>query len=179
MALRRGCWRWVSILCVNMLGWLLCAAALAQTPAVLLEISGEVGTPLMLGREQLLALKRLEFTETCTVTQAGQEVVLSVVYQGLLLRQLLDLAGLKLGRREIRKAIVLLTAKDGYQTSFSWGELYNSQLGDGVIVVLRHGADELLDTEGFVSVRSLQDLRGGPRHVRWLTKIEVVTPVGR
>ncbi len=77
---------------------------------------------------------------------------------------------------EVRKAVILLTAQDGYQASFSWGELYNAQLGDGVVVVLRHGNSDLLDTDGLPSLRSLQDLRGGPRHVRWLNTVEVVLP---
>lgn len=76
----------------------------------------------------------------------------------------------------MRKAVVLLTAKDGYQASYSWGELYNSALGDGVVVVLRQGNDELLDTDGLPTLRSLQDLRPGPRHVRWLQRIEVLLP---
>lgn len=151
----------------------------AQSEATLLEISGQVATPLKLDRKQLLALKRMDFTESRTVEQGGKSVVLSVTYQGVPLRQLLDLAGLKPDRRDIRKAVVLLTARDGYQASFSWGELYNTQVGDGVMVVLRHGPDELLDTEGAPSLRSLQDLRPGPRHVRWLGKIEVLVPASR
>ncbi len=160
-------------------GWVF-GLAVAQTATVtapvLLEVTGEVVTPLKLTRDALLALKRVEFSESRTVEQGGKSVELSVKFQGMLLRQLLDQAGLKPDRRQIRKAMVLLTAKDGYQASFSWGELYNTQLGDGVVVVLRHGPDELLETEGFPSLRSLQDLRPGPRHVRWLTKIEVLLP---
>jgi hypothetical protein len=160
--------------------WLLLLLALpAQSqpsgPA-LLEVSGQVNQPLQLSKEQLLALPRKEFSENRTVTQDGKEVTLAVRYQGVLLRTLLDEAGLKPDRRAVRKAIVLLTAKDGYQASYSWGELYNSSLGDGVVLVLRHGNDELLDTDGLPALRSLQDLRPGPRHVRWLNKIEVLVP---
>ena len=52
-------------------------------------------------------------------------------------------------------------------------------LGDGVILVLRQGDEELLDSEGLPSLRSLQDLRSGPCHVRWLTRIEVQLLVAR
>lgn len=166
-------------LLVAMLACLIAPPLLAQEGPVLLEVTGQVATPLMLDRKQLLALKRMDFTESRTVEQGGKSVMLSLTYQGVPLRHLLDRAGLKPDRREIRKAIVLLTARDGYQASFSWGELYNTQAGDGVIVVLRHGPDELLDTEGAPSLRSLQDLRPGPRHVRWLSKIEVLLPSSR
>lgn len=166
-------------LCVAMLACTFPAMLMAQDSVVLLEVTGQVATPLLLDRKQLLALKRVDFTENRSVEQGGKSVVLSVTYQGVLLRQLLDIAGLKPDRREIRKAVVLLTARDGYQASFSWGELYNSQVGDGVVLVLRHGADELLDTDGAPSLRSLQDLRPGPRHVRWLSKVEVLLPASR
>ncbi len=149
----------------------------AQTPDTpLLHITGEVNQPLALTRADLQALPRKDYTEDRRVTQDGKDVTLTVRYQGLPLRDLIDKAGLKPDRRAVRKAIVLLTAKDGYQASYSWGELYNSALGDGVVVVLRHGNDELLDTDGLPALRSLQDLRPGPRHVRWLQRVEVLLP---
>jgi len=151
--------------------------ALAQ-PA-LLEVRGEVLQPLALSRADLLALTRRDYTEQRSVIQDGREVRLGITYQGVPLKELLDRAGLKPDRREIRKAVILLTAKDGYQASFSWGEIYNSSIGDGVIVVLRQGSDELLATEGLPGLRSLQDLRPGPRHVRWLQRIEVLLPATR
>ncbi len=154
-------------------------ASFAQSAAaapVLLEINGLVNTPLRLTKDQLNTLKRVDFTENRTVEQDGKSVVLSIRYQGILLKQLLDQAGLKPDRRAIRKAVILLTAQDGYQASFSWGELFNSQLGDGVVVILRQNADDLLEKDGFATLRSLQDIRPGPRHVRWLNKIEVQLP---
>lgn len=127
-------------------------------------------------------MTRRDYADQRTVVQDGKEVKLTDRYQGVPLKELLERAGLKPDRRKIRKirkAIVLLTAKDGYQASFSWGELYNSALGDGVIVVLREGNDELLDTDGLPGLRSLQDTRSGPRHVRWLTRIEAQLPAAR
>lgn len=163
--------------------FLLAAAAAVASPAgaqsvaaVLLEVGGAVQQPLALTRDQLRSLPRKNYAENRTVVQDGREVTLTIRYQGMPLRDLIDQAGLKPDRREVRKVIVLLTAKDGYQASFSWGELYNSGLGDGVIVVLRQGADELLDTDGLPALRSLQDTRSGPRHVRWLQRIDVVLP---
>jgi Oxidoreductase molybdopterin binding domain len=156
---------------------------LAGQPALaqpgLLEVTGQVRQSLALSRTDLLALKRRDYSDQRTVTQDGKETQIAIHRQGVPLRELLDRAGLKPERHEIRKAVILLTAKDGYQASFSWGELYNSGLGDGVIVVLREGDDELLDTDGLPALRSLQDLRSGPRHVRWLQRIEVIVPAAR
>jgi hypothetical protein len=151
----------------------------AQSAApALLAISGQVVKPMAFTKDQLRALKTRKFSESRSVAQGAgdKDVVLSIDYHGVLLRDLLDLAGLKPDRREQRRAVILLTAQDGYQASFSWGELYNAQLGDSVVVVLHHGNSDLLDTDGLPALRSLQDLRGGPRHVRWLTKVEVLLP---
>lgn len=167
-----------ALLQATLLGLLLaCRPALAQ-PA-LLEVRGEVLQPQAWTRADLLALSRRDYSEQRSVQQDGKEVRLGIVYQGVPLKELLDRAGLNPDRREIRRAVVLLTARDGYQASFSWGELYNSAVGDSVIVVLRQGADELLDSDGLPALRSLQDLRPGPRHVRWLQRIEVLLPAGR
>lgn len=167
-------WRGVATLLVLLAGIPELARS-APAPA-LLTVVGAVQQPLALDRAQLLALPRKAYAENRTVVQDGKEATLTVQYQGVPLRTLLDQAGLLADRRAVRKAVVLLTARDGYQASFSWGELYNSSLGDGVVLVLRHGSDELLDTDGLPALRSLQDIRPGPRHVRWLQKIEVLLP---
>ena len=147
-----------------------------NTGAALLAVVGQVRTPLGLTRGDLLALARKEFTETRKLTQDGKESVRAIRFQGLLLRDVLERAGFNPDPRTLRKAIVLVTAKDGYQASFSWGELYNSSLGDGVILVLRQDDDELLESDGLPGLRSLHDLRSGPRHVRWVTQIELILP---
>ena len=147
-----------------------------NTGAALLAVVGQERTPLGLTRGDLLALARKEFTETRKLTQDGKESVRAIRFQGLLLRDVLERAGFNPDPRTLRKAIVLVTAKDGYQASFSWGELYNSSLGDGVILVLRQDDDELLESDGLPGLRSLHDLRSGPRHVRWVTQIELILP---
>jgi DMSO/TMAO reductase YedYZ molybdopterin-dependent catalytic subunit len=178
-------WLWTAA-AAGVLAQALTTTAYAQTAAAdaaggvgaaaQLEIVGRVDRPLVLTRTQLLALPRREYVETRNLAQDGQNTTLTQRYQGLALRELLERAGLAPDRREIRRAIVLVTARDGYQVSFSWGELFNSRLGDGVILVLRQGDDELLDSDGLPGLRSLQDLRPGPRHVRWVQRIEVQLP---
>ena len=97
-------------------------------------------------------------------------------YRGVRLRDLIERAGIKADRREQRRTVILATAQDGYQASFSWGELFNSSLGDSVVLVLREGAFDVIERDGLPALRSLQDLRSGPRHVRWLARIEVLLP---
>lgn len=156
--------------------WASAPRALAQAldPAVhLVRVAGAVQTPLALTREQLEALPWRDFAESREVQQDGRTVKLVVRYQGFPLRDLIDRAGLSPDRQAVRRAVVLLTARDGYRVSFSWGELYNSALGDGVILVRSQDGRDLIGADGLPALRSLQDTRSGPRHVRWLERIEV------
>ena len=161
--------------------FLLCcwAGAAQAADAVLLQIGGMVQNRLMLTGKDLRALPQKDYTEKRSVIVDGREVTQSVVMRGIPLRKLLDQAGLASDRHSVRRAYVLLTAQDGYQTTFSWGELYNTRLGDDVLVLLHHGEDDLLARDGLPSLRSLQDVRPGPRHVRWLTSVEVLLAPSR
>lgn len=145
---------------------------------VLLRVTGAVQTPLELTRDQLLALRWRDYAEEREVQQGGQAVKLAVRYQGFPLRELLDRAVLTPDRHAVRRAIVLLTARDGYRVSFSWGELYNSASGEGVILVRSQDGRDLIEVDGLPALRSLHDTRSGPRHVRWLERVEVLVPGG-
>lgn len=125
----------------------------------------------------LQALPQKDYSEKRSVIVDGREVTQTLVMRGVPLRALLEQAGLTPDdRHAVRRAYVLLTAQDGYQTVFSWGELFNTRQGEDVLVVLRHGDDDLLARDGLPSLRALQDLRSGPRHVRWLTVVDVRLP---
>ncbi len=95
-------------------------------------------------------------------------------FTGCLLRDVLDSAGLtEKVRRDLRKSFMVASASDDYQVVFSWGELYNSPVGDGVLVVYEMDGAPLPDGEGRIALVSLKDTKPGPRHVKWLARIDV------
>ncbi len=159
---------------------LCCWAGLAgAAEPVLLQVGGMVHNKLTLTAQDLQALPQKDYTEKRSVIVDGREVTQSVVMRGIPLRTLLDQAGLASDRHSLRRAYVLLAAQDGDQTTFSWGELYNTRGGDDVLVLLKHGDGDLLARDGLPSLRSLQDVRPGPRHVRWLISVEVLLAPSR
>ena len=166
---------------MRVLLFLLCCwvGAVQAAEPVLLQVGGMVQQRLQLSAQELRALPLKDYTEKRSVIVDGREVTQTLTLRGIPLRQLLDRAGLASDRHSVRRAYVLLTAQDGYQTTFSWGELYNTRLGDDVLVLLQHGDEDLLARDGLPSLRALQDLRPGPRHVRWLTSVEVLLAPSR
>jgi DMSO/TMAO reductase YedYZ molybdopterin-dependent catalytic subunit len=93
--------------------------------------------------------------------------------RGVLLRDVLDRAKLVEKKpRDLRRTLIIADARDGYRALFTWVELYLFPRGEGVLVVLERDGAPLPESEGPVSLVSLQDDRTGPRHVKWLRSLE-------
>ena len=100
-------------------------------------------------------------------------------YTGCLLRDVLNQAGLAQAHRtDLRRSYILVTATDGYQTLFSWGEIFNSDLGDSVYVAYERNGAPIDDAEGHIAVFSLKDTAPGPRFARGVSSIQVLRAEG-
>ena len=76
-------------------------------------------------------------------------------------------------KQAVRRTYVVAVASDGYQAVFSWGELFNTPVGAGVLVAYERDGEPLREGEGRIALVSLADERPGTRHVKWLSRIEV------
>jgi DMSO/TMAO reductase YedYZ molybdopterin-dependent catalytic subunit len=95
-------------------------------------------------------------------------------YSGIRLVDLLAEAGVRDDApHALRRTYVVAIATDGYPAVFSWGELFNNPAGAGVLVATDRDGVPLRDGEGSFTLVSLTDTRTGPRHVKWLARIEV------
>ena len=95
-------------------------------------------------------------------------------YRGVLLRDVVSAAKpVEKERHDLRQSIVVATATDGYKAVFSWAELFLSPIGDGVLVIFERDGAALPGSEGPLALLSLRDTNPGPRHVKWLAKIEI------
>lgn len=125
---------------------------------------------------EIAALPQAELVETRSVGAGAKAEQAEVRYRGVLLRDLLDAAGVqKLDRYALRHSGVAARATDNYAVLFSWGELYNARAGDSVLVITSVDGKPLPPAEGPYALRSLSDTRPGPRHVKWLNRIEFFT----
>ncbi|OAI51663.1 hypothetical protein AYO46_07540 [Betaproteobacteria bacterium SCGC AG-212-J23] len=95
-------------------------------------------------------------------------------YGGVRLVDVLQEAGIRQdARHALRRTYVIATASDGFKAVFSWGELFNTPIGRGVLVAYERDGTPLRDGEGRITLVSLADERPGTRHVKWLERIEV------
>jgi DMSO/TMAO reductase YedYZ molybdopterin-dependent catalytic subunit len=160
--------------------WLAAALLCCAVPAMAagngsneVAIVGTVTKPLTLTVDELRALPPgLAASAAMTRTVQGQEVATTV--KGVSLAALVKRAGLvEPDRNSWKHTIVLAVATDGYSVAFSWPELVNTDVGAGVLVVYERDGKALDNGEGPIALVSAKDQRTGPRHVRWLQRVEV------
>lgn len=136
-----------------------------------LSVSGSLEKPLSLSLAEFSQLKQLRIFEFVSKKSTPPQ---PEKLKGLLLKDLIPEDSLIAPGHNDKKSMVLIAkATDGYQVSFSWSEVYNSPLGEGMVVFVERNGQALNEHEGQFALISMQDLRTGPRHVKWLKEIEV------
>jgi DMSO/TMAO reductase YedYZ molybdopterin-dependent catalytic subunit len=141
-------------------------AALAQerpsSVSTQLAVTGEVQNTLKLSVDDLRGIAKRRGCAT-----AG-------AYGGVRLVDVLEDADIRRDSpRALRRTYVVAFATDGYQAVFSWGELYNSPIGKDVLVAIERDGKPLQDGEGRFALISAADDKPGPRHVKWLSRVDV------
>jgi DMSO/TMAO reductase YedYZ molybdopterin-dependent catalytic subunit len=95
-------------------------------------------------------------------------------YKGVRLTTLLDDAGIIINsKRDFNKLYVVAKASDGYSVLFSYQELFNTNNGKNVIVFYEKNGKSLGEDEGKIALISIDDIKNGSRHVKWLETIIV------
>lgn len=169
---RAGGIAWRAALCLPLL--LAAGLACAQDGAIAVKV-GEAAAR-RFTQAEIAALPQTELAETRSVGTGAKAEQAEVRWRGVLLRDLLDAAGVqKLDRYALRHSGVVARATDDYAVLFSWGELYNARPGDNVLVITSMNGKPLPASEGPYALRSLSDTKSGPRHVKWLNRIDFFT----
>lgn len=146
-----------------------------RAAATLLVVQEAGKVMLVLGAPELSALPAATLTQRQVVSSgASGATERSVTFSGHLMRELLQRAGFGLpSDRGARTAMIEAVATDGYRAVFSWGELFNTAVGDQVMVIGTQDGRPLDSLAGPLALRSLADLRPGARHVRNLCAVVV------
>jgi DMSO/TMAO reductase YedYZ molybdopterin-dependent catalytic subunit len=146
------------------------SAFAADTPA--LTVAGKVEHPLAL---DTIAVRGYPADQVVTLTLHGRNPGdKASVVRGVRLKAFLDKARLVVTDHNTpKKTVVIATARDGYAVVFSWSELYNSPAGGDVLVLFERDDKALPDAEGPLALIAGRDVNTGPRHVKWLERIEV------
>ncbi|CAB3783163.1 molybdopterin-dependent oxidoreductase [Paraburkholderia caffeinilytica] len=94
-------------------------------------------------------------------------------YRGVRLTTLISEAGLPNAvPGEFKRTVFVAVGHDGYVVTFSWHELFNTPVGDNVLVAYECGGRALDAEDGAPILFSGSDMLPAPRHVKRLARIE-------
>jgi hypothetical protein len=79
-----------------------------------------------------------------------------------------------IGHNDTKKMFLIVSSGDGYKTVFSWQELFNTSVGEGVVIVVEQNGVPLHDGCGAVDIFSAGDFLSGPRYVKRVATIEII-----
>lgn len=148
-------------------------SGVAAQVSLQVEIAGSVQQPQRLDAAGLAAFDA-QHLGSFTQTRSGQGVETRSTVRGVKLPALIERAGLAgKGRNDWKTLLVVATATDGYRALFSWPELANTSVGDGVLVLFERDGKPLDEREGRIALMSTADRSLGARHVRNLARIEL------
>lgn len=136
-----------------------------------ISVSGVVEHKLTLNVDDL---KQFPPNQISEIQIAGQFGGKAVKMKGVLLRDILEKAVIvSQHHNDVKKMAIIAIASDDYKVVFSVNEIFNSPVGEGVMIFFEKDGQPLTKEEGRIALISSKDFRTGPRHVKWLKEIEV------
>jgi len=143
-----------------------------ETHQVLVE--GLVINKLTLNVAELAKLIGVKTGETPVICMSGETKENVQSYEGVRLTTILDKAMIQIEKKsDFNKIYIQVIASDAYEVIFSYNELFNTKNGENVIVFYKKNGKLLEPSEGKIALISTDDIKTGPRHIRWLEKIVV------
>lgn len=137
-----------------------------------IKVTGEVKNELLLTVDSLKKMDVVTLDEFNVVCQSGATVKTDKTTKGVLLRNLLEKAGIKHTGHKVRNFIIIARATDDYKAIFSWSEIFNNPTGENAYVLFEENGKPI-KMQGETILICANDIKTGPRHVIWLKSIEV------
>ena len=145
----------------------------AQQRSEYVEVIGQVENPLHLSVADLQKMSVRTGENLKIVSQSGEVRKEFKTYRGVLLRDVLEKANIKLATMKDRnKILVAAHATDGYVALFAYHELFNNPTGEQVWLLFEENGKPI-EADGAIVLICKNDRITGPRHVKWLSRIEV------
>jgi len=93
--------------------------------------------------------------------------------KGVMLKDILDKAGIDVSLKLLSEVYITCIASDNYKVVFSWNEVYNSAIGEKVMILTEANGKKGNQIPDRIVLLSVADRATGRRYVEGLQKIVI------
>lgn len=144
------------------------------TPTSSFTVSGAVKTEITITLRALDTFKQVSVGDVAVKNHLGESKFTLKNMKGILLKNVLkNVAYTAETPKLLSEFYFTCIASDGYKVVFSWNELYNTEIGDHVYIIMEENGEKAAASEDRIALISTSDLNTGRRYVKSLSKIIV------
>jgi hypothetical protein len=141
----------------------------------MITLTGRVKRRREYSLQELLSMDTFETGEQLLACGSGEPKRRIKGCRGVLLTDLINGAEVLIEEHnDTKKFYVVVSSKDSYYTVFSWQELFNTSVGEGVMVILEKDGHKVYEERGSLDLFSAQDFLIGPRYVKQAKEVRII-----
>jgi len=149
-------------------------AQMTSVPSDHFSIEGRVKHALNFSIADLDSFKTKDLPDVIITNHLGEKKHTLTQLKGVLLKDVLSKAELDAENPKVLSTYYFVfTATDKYKITFSWNEIFNTETGNNIYIIMEEGGKKIQDLPGRISLVVPTDFKTGRRHISNLSKIIV------
>jgi hypothetical protein len=152
-------------------------AATAQKnalPSEKFSIEGKVKNALSFSIADLDTFRTKSLPDVVITNHLGEKKHTLTNLKGILLKDILSKAELDAENPKVLSEFYFVfVATDNYKIVFSWNEIFNTETGNNIYIIMEEGGKKIRDIDGRISLIVPTDFKTGRRHMSNIDKIIV------
>jgi hypothetical protein len=137
-------------------------------------ISGKVKNPSVITLDSLESYKIVAIGDIKVTNHLGEFKHQDDQLKGVLLKDVLSHTIFDTGSPKLLSAFYFTCiGSDGYKVVYSWNELYNTEVGDHVFIIMEKNGVKAAQMPESIQMTSMMDIKTGRRYLHNLDKIIV------
>ena len=144
------------------------------TPTDAFTISGKVTQSKTISLSDIKAMPAVKIKDLVVTNHLGEKKGKARAMKGVLLKNILETVEFQCESPKVLSEFYLtFVASDGYKVVFSWNEIFNTDTGNHLYLVVEKEGQELSEMDGRILLLCSTDFKTGRRYVKGLSNIIV------